>query len=345
MTEKNEIFRIRFVGDSPGDRLVYGEAPDQGGLPRKAEECEGVASALSLLDGGAGPCDLAEQEALRLALERKRRAEALGMLAGGIAHDLNNILQPILINAELVFEALPEGSPERELLGQIIEAARLGKDITGQIKTFGSGEKGARGPVAIEPLLRGALRIISRSLPPGVELRQAIEPMASLAGIAPAQFHQLLANLCINAVQAMAGGPGILTVALAEAVVDTPTPAFVSLLNPGDYVKLTVSDTGCGMSPEALGHLFDPLFSAGKKSAGSGLGLGVVQAAVRSAGGSVAVSSRPGEGTSFEIYLPRQRLAPEGAKAAVPLPEHFAPGLPAGAAGQAMDKEAARGCP
>jgi len=375
MTEKAGRVRMLLGGDGPGESLLSremlplalaralsrhreratgtrGEKPPgdtgagvTGGIPRDAVTAPAGPDRDGVTNDAVIGHDVTEQGALRHALERKRRAEALGMLAVGIAHDFNNILQPILINAGLVFDALPEGSPERELLGQIIEAARLGKGITSQIKTFCSGEKGLHGPVAIEPLLQNALRVISRSLPPGVELRQAIGPTPCLAEIAPAQFHQLLANLCINAVQAMEGGPGILTVALAETVVDTPTPAFVSLLNPGDYVKLTVSDTGCGICPEALGHLFDPLYSAGKRSAGTGLGLGVVHAAVRSAGGSVAVSSKPGEGASFEIYLPGQRLAPEGAWAAVHLPEPSAPGLPAGAAGQAMEKVAARGCP
>ena len=326
---------------SPGDT----GAEVTGGIPRDAVTAPAGPDRGRVTNDAVIGHDVTEQGALRHALERRRRVEALGMLAVGIAHDFNNILQPILINAGLVFDALPEGSPERELLGQIIEAARLGKGITSQIKTFCSGKMGLHGPVAIEPLLRDALRVISRSLPPGVELRQAIEPTPCLAEIAPAQFHQLLANLCINAVQAMEGGPGILTVALAEAVVNTPTPAFVSLLNPGDYVKLSVSDTGCGIRPEALDRIFDPLFSAGKKSAGTGLGLGVVHAALRNAGGSVTVSSRPGEGASFEIYLPRQRLAPEEEGAAAPLPEPSTSTPPAGAVGQAMEKEAARSCP
>jgi PAS domain S-box-containing protein len=257
--------------------------------------------------------DVTEEKALHHALERKRRVEALGMLAGGIAHDFINILQPILINAELVSEGLPEDSPEREFLNQIIEAAKVGKDITNQIKMFGSRKKGLYKPVAIEPMMRDALRIIAQSLRPGIELRPAITPTPSLVRIAPAQFYQLLANLCINAVQAMEGSPGILCVSLSEATVDYPTPACISILNPGEFLKLTVTDTGCGMSPEVLDQIFDPLFTTRKTSKGTGLGLGVVHAVVKNAGGSIIVVSRPGEGASFEVYLPRHQAASEEA--------------------------------
>jgi PAS domain S-box-containing protein len=255
--------------------------------------------------------DVTEERLLQHALERKRRIEALGMLAGGIAHDFINILQPILINAELASESLPEGSPERELLGQIIEAARVGKDITSQIKMFGSRQRQVHKPVAIEPMMKNAMRIISQSLATGVELRKLIAPTSSLVRIAPAQFYQLLANLCINAMQAMDGAPGVLSVGLSEAEVSCPTPASVSLLTPGEYLKITVTDTGCGMCPEVLEHIFDPLFTTRKSGKGTGLGLGVVYAVLKNTGGSVVVSSRQDEGTTFEVYLPRHHAAPE----------------------------------
>ncbi|HNY66089.1 MAG TPA: response regulator [Deltaproteobacteria bacterium] len=255
--------------------------------------------------------DVTEEKALQHALERKRRIEALGMLAGGIAHDFINILQPILINAELVSETLPPDAPEREFLNQIIQAAKVGKDITNQIKMFSSRKKQRYKPVGIEPMVRDSLRIISQSLPPGIVLQGAIQPTQALVSIAPPQFYQLLANLCMNAVQAMEGRHGILGVALEEVLVSVPTPACVSILNPGEYQKLTVSDTGCGMSPEVLDKIFDPLFTTRKSSKGTGLGLGVVHAVVKNAGGSIIVTSRPGEGSSFEVYLPRYQGAPE----------------------------------
>lgn len=249
--------------------------------------------------------DVTDEKALQNALERKRRMEALGMLAGGIAHDFINILQPILINAELIADTLPQNAPEREYLDQIAEAARIGKDISNQIKLFGSRKNQLLRPVAIEPVVRDSLRIIAKSLPPGVTLRQRIATTEGLARTDPPQFYQLLTNLCMNAVQAMEGKPGILTVMLEETDVQTLTPASISILSPGKYMKLSVKDTGCGMTPEVMEQIFDPLFTTKRSSKGTGLGLGVVHAVVKNAGGSIIVRSKPGKGSTFEVYLPK----------------------------------------
>ncbi len=249
--------------------------------------------------------DVTDERALQNALERKRRMEALGMLAGGIAHDFINILQPILINAELVADTLPQNAPEREYLNQIIEAARIGKDITNQIKMFGVKKKLLFKPVAIEPVVRDALRIIGQSLPPRITLRQKIASTKGLVRTDPPQFYQLLTNLCMNAVQAMEEGQGTLTVRLEETEIHTATPASVSILGPGEYLKLTIKDTGSGMTTEVMEQIFDPLFTTKKSGKGSGLGLGVVHAVVKNAGGSIIVHSKPRKGSSFEVYLPK----------------------------------------
>ena len=228
------------------------------------------------------------------------------MLAGGIAHDFINILQPIIINAELVCDSLPADAPEREYLSQIMEAARIGKEITNQIKLFGSKKEHAFKPVSIEAVTRDALRTVSRSLPPHVALRHKIVPTEALVRIDPPQFYQLLTNLGLNAVQAMEDEPeGTLTITLAEVHVDKILPAFVSVLASGEYVKLTVRDTGCGMSPEIIDQIFDPLFTTKKANKGTGLGLGVVHAVVKNAGGSVIVHSKPGKGSTFEVFFPK----------------------------------------
>lgn len=249
--------------------------------------------------------DVTDEKALQNALERKRRMEALGMLAGGIAHDFINILQPILINAELVADTLPQNAPEREYLNQIIEAARIGKEITNQIKMFGVSKKMLFKPVAIEPVVRDALRIIGQSLPARITLQQRITSTKSLVRTDPPQFYQLLTNLCMNAVQAMEEEQGILTVKLKETEIHAATPASVSILGPGEYLKLTVKDTGSGMTPEVMEQIFDPLFTTKKSGKGSGLGLGVVHAVVKNAGGSVIVRSKPRKGATFEVYLPK----------------------------------------
>lgn len=256
--------------------------------------------------------DVTEEKVLQRALERKRRTEALGMLAGGIAHDFINILQPIIINAELVCDSLPADAPEREYLSQIMEAARIGKEVTNQIKLFGSRKEHAFKPVSIEAVTRDAVRAVSRSLPPHIILRQKIAPTEALVRIDPPQFYQFLTNLGLNAVQAMENSPeGTLTITLAEVRVNDASPAFVSVLNPGEYVKLTVKDTGCGMSPEIIDQIFDPLFTTKKSNKGTGLGLGVVHTVVKNAGGSIIVLSKPGKGSTFEVFFPKLAGGPD----------------------------------
>ncbi|HOD71409.1 MAG TPA: response regulator [Deltaproteobacteria bacterium] len=251
--------------------------------------------------------DVTEERAMQKALERKRRMEALGLLAGGIAHDFINILQPILINAELVSDMLPPDAPEREFIDQIIEASRIGREVTNQIKMFGSRKKTAFKPVPLDDVVRDALHIIRRSLPPAVTFHQRISCRGRLVRTDAAQIYQLLTNLCTNAVQAMEDGQGTLSVSLTPVVIRTAVPAVISDLVPGQYLKLTVKDTGCGMAPEVVDQIFDPLFTTRKSRSGTGLGLGVAHSVVKNAGGSIIVRSTPGQGSAFEVYFPEHR--------------------------------------
>lgn len=255
--------------------------------------------------------DVTDEKAMQKALERKRRMEALGMLAGGIAHDFINILQPVIINAELVSDMLPPDAPEQEFIGQIIEASRIGREITNQIRMFGFRRKQIFSPVVLDMIVREALTIIRRSLPGAITLRQRISARGVLVRTDAAQIYQLLTNLCTNAVQAMANDRGTLSVSLAETPIRHSVPAMVSDLTPGTYAKLVVRDTGCGISPEIMDQIFDPLFTTRKSSTGTGLGLGVAHSVVKNAGGSIIVHSTPGKGTSFEVYLPICRQGPE----------------------------------
>ncbi len=255
--------------------------------------------------------DITEEKSMQKALERKRRMEALGMLAGGIAHDFINILQPVIINAELISDMLPPDAPEQEFIAQIIEASRIGKDITNQIKMFGSRRKQIFNPVILDTIVREALTIIRRSLPETITLRQRISARGIQVRSDAAQIYQLLTNLCTNAVQAMENDRGTLIVSLTESSVGRLVPAMVSDLTPGTYAKLVVRDTGCGISPEIMDQIFDPLFTTRKSSTGTGLGLGVAHSVVKNAGGSIIVHSTPGRGTSFEVYLPACPQSPD----------------------------------
>jgi len=248
----------------------------------------------------------AEEENLQLEkrLVQAQKIEALGKLAGGIAHDFNNVLQPIIINSELILDALPVHTVEREYLDQIIDAAQLGKDLIRQIKLFGSRKKTDLKPISLRPVVQDAINIWRRTLPAGIAFRQWISSSRVLVRTDPTQVQQIVLNLCTNAAQSMSSGGGFLGVSLRETKVTAQAPAFVSDLKPGRYLKLTVRDTGSGIDPEIRDRLFDPFFTTRKSSAGTGLGLAVVHEAIRNAGGSILVQSDVGKGTRFEVYFP-----------------------------------------
>jgi PAS domain S-box-containing protein len=246
-----------------------------------------------------------EKDRLESQLIQAQRIEALGKLAGGIAHDFNNVLQPILINSELISDILPHGTQEREYLDQIIDAAHLGKNLIRQIKLFGSRKGSVFKPIAIGPVIQEALKLLKRSIPKGVTFRQWITSSESLVQVDPTQIQQIILNLCNNSVQAMKEGKGFLGVSLKETEIISYTPALVSNLKPGRYLKLTVRDTGSGISAEIRDKLFDPFFTTKKSSKGTGLGLAVVHETVKNASGSILLHSDVGKGTRFEVYLPQ----------------------------------------
>lgn len=255
----------------------------------------------------------AEEENKRLVTQllQAQKMEALGALAAGIAHDFNNILQPILINSDLISDTIPPDSQVREYIDQIIEAIQIGKHMIRQIKAFGSGKKGSSKPIALGPVVSNAMVFFKRSLPPHVKFTLSIKAQESLVQTSPTQAHQMIMNLCANAVQAMSPGKDSLEVSLHETDIDEAIPAIVNDLKPGRYVKLMVSDTGSGISPEAMEKIFDPFFTTKKAGMGTGLGLAVVYDVVKNAQGSILLSSEEGKGTRFEVYFPLHLDSPD----------------------------------
>ena len=262
--------------------------------------------------------DVTEEAKRQKDLEHDRRIEVLGVLAGGIAHDFNNVLQPILINTELVSELAPCGTQEREYLDQMIEAAQLGRNLVNRIKMFGFRKKTPFNPIALSPVVRTALDSFTRSMPSNITFRQWIAAEDSLVRADPTQIHQLIVDLCMNAVQAMKPHRGFVGVSLKEIEVSNAVPALIADLKPGTYVKLTVRDTGAGIKPDLREHLFDPFFIAGKTGRDTGLGLAAVYEAARNADGSILLHSRAGKGTRFEVCLPLYRHAPDQPRASGP---------------------------
>lgn len=260
-----------------------------------------------------------DKKRLELQLIQAQKIEALGKLAGGIAHDFKNILQPILINAELISDMLPPGTQEREFLEQIIEASQLGKNLVRQISLFKLKEESLSKPIALDTVVHEALNFFKRSLPLDITFRQRIAAKNGLVQADPTQIHQVILNLCTNSVQAIGPGKGSLEVSLRETELTEATPAFISDLNPGRYVKLTVRDTGCGISPETMDRLFDPFFTTRKSDKGTGLGLTVVHEVVKNAGGSILIHSEVGKGTFFDVFFPLILDPPDQIHASSPL--------------------------
>ena len=246
--------------------------------------------------------DVTREVALKKQLNQAMKMEAIGTLAGGIAHEFNNILSAILGYAEIAELQLPENEPARRDVGHIIAAGQRATDLIRQILTFSRQEEEELRPVKIQFVIKEALKLLRSSLPTSIELQSEIDPDCGLVLADPVQIHQVLMNLCSNARQAMAGEQGILTIRLSE--LGPGSVSGPSCPGPGRWLDLEVSDTGVGMEPQVWERIFDPFFSTKKKGQGTGLGLSVVHGIVKSHGGEIVVDSEPGRGTTFHIYLP-----------------------------------------
>jgi len=272
--------------------------------------------------------DITERERMALELLKLQKLESVALLAGGIAHDFNNILTGILGNVSLA-RTLVERNPELDaILAEGERAAGRAAELAHQLLTFAKGGQPIKKAVATRPLLEATASLALRGtrvewavlVPEGTRDLEADE----------GQLHQAFTNVVINAAQAMPGG-GTLTIA-AEDVVAAPGDAL--RLAPGTYVRVSFTDTGCGIPTEHLSRIFDPYFTT--KSQGSGLGLASTHSVVRRHGGAVTVRSRPGRGTTFELWLPASALR----AAPAPAPQPAAAASPAGRAVLVLDDEA-----
>ncbi len=255
-----------------------------------------------------GPLQLrrAERERARLQerLQQAQKMEAIGTLAGGIAHDFNNILSPIMVYTEMALETLPSQSEEAELLRESLLAARRARDLARQILTFSRATERTRICVLVQPVLKEATRLLRASLPASIEIRQEIDPDAGPLLADPTEIHQILVNLGTNAYQAMRDTGGILAITVDEVLVSREDLELGLDLEPGPYLRLSVSDTGHGMSEEIKARAFEPYFTTKEQGEGTGLGLSVVHGIVRSMSGEVRIYSEEGQGTTFHVYLP-----------------------------------------
>ena len=247
----------------------------------------------------------AEQERMEAQLRQAQKMEAIGTLAGGVAHDFNNILAAIIGYTELALHEVEDGTRMHRQLSKVLQAGFRAKDLVNQILTFSRKREQERKHVQIGPILKETLKFLRASLPTTVDIRQQILDPLAMIHADPIQIHQVVMNLCTNSAYAMRESGGILEVSLSKVQIDSGTEGGDPHLKPGPYVRLTVSDTGHGMTPEIMERVFDPFFTTKDKGEGTGLGLSVVYGIIKSLDGAIKTSSKPGEGTVFEIFLPR----------------------------------------
>ena len=246
----------------------------------------------------------AERGRLEQRLRQAEKLEALGTMAGGIAHDFNNILGAILGYGDMAQNATTEGTSLKRHIGNVMTAANRAKALVDQILTYSRSQRGPRSPIEVSALVEETLELVRASLPSGIALEVANRVGKVEVICDPTHVHQIVMNLCTNAIHAMGEG-GRLQVRL-DALESASTRSLShGALAIGRYLRLTVEDSGTGMSVEVLARLFEPFFTTKQPGAGTGLGLPLVQGIVTDLGGAVHVVSAPGKGTTFEIYLPR----------------------------------------
>jgi len=260
--------------------------------------------------------DITEKKKLETQFLRAQRLESIGTLASGIAHDLNNILAPIMMSVNLLQDSLTEQDDLR-LLETLRLSALRGAEMTKQILTFTRGQQGDRGLVNLKHLVSEISKIARETFPRSIQIEtntaKSLWPVLADA----TQMHQVLMNLCLNARDAIVplGRDGKLTVALENVTLAEKHRPLHPDAKPGRYVRLIVTDTGTGIAPENLDRIWDPFFSLKPEGQGTGLGLSTVQSIVRAHGGFVHVESRPGQGSCFEVFLPAADIAAVAARA------------------------------
>ena len=257
-----------------------------------------------------------ERAALETQLRQSQKMEALGTLAGGIAHDFNNVLTAISGNAQLAIEDLAADHPATTSLYEIKRATGRARDLVRRILAFSRPEQNIQHLIDLRPVVEEALRLLRATVPRMIEIRLEAEPDLPAVMADATQVHQLLLNLGKNACDAMQDHGGILTIRLASEHVDSLLQSPSPELLPGSYLRLSVEDTGTGISPELIERVFEPFFTTKGHGEGTGLGLSVVHGIVRGHHGAIRVRSNPGTGTVFDLYFPAAERQAEDARKA-----------------------------
>ncbi|RPI74849.1 MAG: PAS domain S-box protein, partial [Desulfobacteraceae bacterium] len=266
--------------------------------------------------------DITIMRNLEVQLRQAQKMEAIGTLAGGIAHDFNNILGIIVGNTELALLDIQETSSTYHNLEEIRKACLRARDVVLQILSFSRQREAERRPLKLGLLLRESLKLLRSSIPSSISIQQNILSRNDIVMADATQISQVLLNLCANAVHAMRETGGMLELSLRDLQIDSENQNLYPDLHPGDYLQLSVSDSGHGIEPTIINRIFDPYFTTKKVGEGTGLGLAVVHGIVKNHGGVILVESQPGRGTTFHVLLASVSTQPDpGAPVVTELPK------------------------
>ncbi len=250
---------------------------------------------------------MAEARQMQTKLASSEKFQALGQMASGVAHDFNNILSGIMGYAEMALYDIPGNSRARKSIEQVLKASNRAEDLVKQILAFSrqSESDQERRPIQVHHIVQEALKLTRASLPTTIDIHQDISTHGTTVLADPTQIHQIMMNFCTNAHHAMREKGGILEVSLVPVELDSIEVGDYPDLKPGSYLKLSIGDTGDGMDANTMQRIFDPYFTTKEKGVGIGMGLSVVHGIVKRHNGAIKVFSRLGEGSTFQVLLPR----------------------------------------
>jgi signal transduction histidine kinase/CheY-like chemotaxis protein len=247
--------------------------------------------------------DITESHRMQTELRRSQKLDAIGLLAGGLSHDFNNLLQVIIAYASVISKEMRSESLAHEYLNELTEVALGGSDISRQLLTLARKDESKKRPLALNVVLEIVCSVLRRTIPQMIEIEYSLAPELGNINGDSSQIEQVMMNLAVNAQHAMPEG-GRLFIETRNVALDEDFCRQHPEVGPGNYARLSVTDTGCGMDQKTLEHIFEPFFTTRELEKGTGLGLTMVVGIIQKHDGVILCESEPGQGTTFSIYLP-----------------------------------------